>query len=113
MNNGIQSSLLRIYARVRESGILSTGPGRRLFEWCYFTYKVFEAGPVDRLATFVRPGTLVIDVGANIGFFTHRFACWVGDGGGCVLAIEPEDHNVRRLHDLVHRQRLQNHVHCP
>jgi FkbM family methyltransferase len=110
MNSGIQNSLLWIYARIRDTGILSTGPGRRLFEWSYLAYKSFEAGPVDRLATFIHPGTLVIDVGANIGFFTHRFARWVGDAGGRALAIEPEEHNIRRLHELVRRRGFQNRV---
>jgi hypothetical protein len=53
----------------------------------------FEAGPIDRLREFVPAGSLVIDVGTNVGFFSLRFASWVGDCGK-VVAIEPED---RRL----------------
>jgi FkbM family methyltransferase len=39
---------------------------------------------------------VVIDVGANIGFFTARFAKWVGPEGH-VIAIEPEDINLEAL----------------
>jgi FkbM family methyltransferase len=46
----------------------------------------------------------VIDVGANVGFFTTRFAHKVGPAGR-VLAIEPEDLNLRRL-----RKRLDHFI---
>ncbi|WP_189343268.1 MULTISPECIES: FkbM family methyltransferase [unclassified Mesorhizobium] len=63
----------------------------------YPLYKrYFEAGPIDQLREFVPGGSLVIDVGANVGFFTLRFAEWVGDGGK-VIAIEPEDQNYSGL----------------
>ncbi|WP_181167091.1 FkbM family methyltransferase [Mesorhizobium sp. B2-8-3] len=58
--------------------------------------RYFEAGPIDQLREFVPGGSLVIDVGANVGFFTLRFAEWVGDSGK-VIAIEPEDQNYSGL----------------
>lgn len=65
----------------------------RLFLALYGAYKkYFEAGPIDRLREFVPPGSVVIDVGANVGFFSLRFADWVGRTGE-VIAIEPEQHN--------------------
>lgn len=110
MNPTIQSALLKIYRRVGDMGILSNGPGRWLFEATYLTYKSLEAGPVDRLASYVTPGSWVIDVGANIGFFTRRFARWVGKSGGRVLAIEPEDHNLERLKYWLGRNHLGDRV---
>lgn len=109
MNIGIQNALLWLYARIGATRFLSTGAGRSLFERAYLAYKSFEAGPVDRLAVFVRPGTLVVDVGANIGFFTRRFARWVSDGGR-VLAIEPESGNFERLVELVKTKGLHDQV---
>jgi FkbM family methyltransferase len=50
----------------------------------------------------VRPKTVVIDVGANVGFFTLRFASWV-TGGGKVIALEPEAVNCARLRRAVSR----------
>jgi FkbM family methyltransferase len=42
----------------------------------------------DRLHNFVGPGDWVIDVGANVGWYTKRLSDLVGDEGR-VLAIEP------------------------
>jgi FkbM family methyltransferase len=50
----------------------------------------------------VKPGSFVIDVGANIGYFTLHFASWVRNGGK-VLAIEPEAVNYARLERAVTR----------
>jgi FkbM family methyltransferase len=51
----------------------------------------------------VRPGSTVVDVGANIGFFTIHFARWAGRKG-CVLAIEPEFQNLKTLRKRVARE---------
>jgi FkbM family methyltransferase len=44
----------------------------------------------------LRPGMGVVDIGANIGYFTMLSAVLVG-AGGFVLAIEPNPRNVRLL----------------
>ncbi|MBI3798166.1 MAG: FkbM family methyltransferase [Deltaproteobacteria bacterium] len=44
----------------------------------------------------MKPGEVVIDIGANVGFFTKRFARWVSNGG-VVIAVEPETSNFRQL----------------
>jgi FkbM family methyltransferase len=100
----MQRLLLWIYQAVLASGLLRTRAGRTLFEWCYDRYKAwYEAADVDRLQSSVRPGTWVVDVGANIGFFTARFARWVS-GGGRVIAIEPEPLNVASLNRRLRKQ---------
>lgn len=38
----------------------------------------------------------MIDIGANVGFFTKRFASWVS-GSGFVIAVEPETSNFHVL----------------
>ena len=82
------------------------GPFNRLFLAVYGIYKrYFEAGPIDRLQEFVPPGSLVIDVGANVGFFSLRFARWVG-AEGKVIAIEPEERNCNNLVEAVARARV-------
>ena len=97
MNRNFQTVLLALYRAVSSTGLLSTRPGRAMYEWSYDLYKDrFEAGPVDALRQFIKPGTTVIDVGANIGFFSRRFARWVGPGGR-VIAIEPEPANFAGL----------------
>jgi len=97
MNKSLQSGLIGLYRLVKATGGLDTALGRRIFEGSYQLYKDrLEAGPMRMLRSCVRPKTFVIDVGANIGFFTRRFATWVSDGG-MVIAVEPEAMNYARL----------------
>jgi FkbM family methyltransferase len=71
--------------------------GKKIFFMAYHLYKrYFEAGEIGALRAYVSPGSLVVDVGANVGFFTLRFAQWVGSDG-CVIAIEPEVRNFDEL----------------
>src|SRR6267154_3139801 len=106
MKKLMQSMLLGVYRAVNASGVLSTRPGRSLFEWGYHGYKrLLEAGDIRALAALIKPGTVVIDVGANIGFFTRFFADCVS-GGGKVLAIEPEPMNFSRLKEMLEKNKL-------
>ena len=68
---------------------------RSVFEACYEIYKRLIEAP-HALRAHVQPGTIVVDVGANVGFFTRYFAEWTG-ADGRVLAIEPEQQNFERL----------------
>lgn len=89
------------YRAAKASGILDTKAGRALFEAAYDAYKLLvEAGPIRRLQPYAQPGTWLLDVGANVGFFTRRMAGWVA-GGGRVLAFEPEPVNFERLKKAV------------
>lgn len=93
----LQRNLLRANKLLARSHLLSTGWGRSVFEFFYHWYKAcLEVGNIDALASFITPGTTAIDVGANVGYFTKRFAAWVSRGGK-VIAIEPEPINFERL----------------
>jgi FkbM family methyltransferase len=106
----LQSLLLRIYRCVQASGLLSTSWGRAVFEWAYDGYKsLIEAGEIHALADFVQPRSWLVDVGANIGFFTVRFARWVSEGGR-VVAIEPEPMNFERLRHALRKRDLLDRV---
>ncbi len=99
--------LLGFYRLAHAGGVLSTRPGQAVFRICYDAYKShFEAGPVEALRPLVRPGAAIIDVGANMGFFTARFGRWVSEGGR-VIAIEPEATNFSRLRRTVARRGLE------
>lgn len=92
-----QNAMLGAYRLVFAKGLLHVGWGRRLFFALYDIYKnLFEAGPIGGLHAYVPEGGFVIDVGANVGFFTERFARWVGPAGR-VVAIEPEAANFAEL----------------
>jgi FkbM family methyltransferase len=106
----IQRFLLAIADFALRRGLLATAPGRALFEITYQAYKsVLEAPAVESLHPFVGPGDWVIDVGANAGFFSRRFARWTTDGGR-VVAIEPAPDNIARLNTNLARWRLSGRV---
>ncbi len=65
----------------------------------------YEAGTVRRYRALLRPGAVVFDVGAHIGYHTVRFAALVGRSGR-VYAFEPHPANVRLLRRNVERRGL-------
>jgi FkbM family methyltransferase len=105
-------SFLSLYERASKTRLLDNALGRRAFESAYLGYKLLiEAGPVAQLQSVVAPGSTVIDVGANIGFFALRFGRWVGPEGR-VIAIEPERRNMAALRRRVQAARLNGVVEC-
>jgi len=112
MTRRVSGATVALYGRVARTGALDRPRPRRAFESVYLLYKrLLEAGPVDGLRELVADGSTVIDVGANIGFFSLRFARWVGPGGH-VIAIEPEARNVASLRTRVARAGLSGVIDC-
>lgn len=106
----IRNSVVRLFGLASKLGIERLPMFDRSFFTVYAMYKrYFEAGPVDRLKEFVPSGSLVIDVGANVGFFSLYFADWVG-ANGKVISIEPEDRNYRNLVSALERKGLLDRV---
>jgi len=104
----MQRLLLAVYKGVCRTGLMSTRLGRGIFLAAYERYKgICDADHLRALAKLVRPGTTVIDVGANVGFYTRRFAEWVRPGGE-VVAIEPEEVNFSTLKRVIGRRGLVN-----
>jgi FkbM family methyltransferase len=67
----------------------------------------FEIVELQCLRTYAKPGTTVIDVGANVGIFTISLAEAVGSSGR-VMAFEPLPANVKRLQANVDLNKLGN-----
>jgi len=107
LENLVRNSALRIYVWATRLGVQRLPAFDRVFLALYAAYKShFEAGPIERLREFMPSGSTVLDVGANVGFFTLRFARWIGDGE--VIAIEPEEKNYRTLIAALDREGLRH-----
>lgn len=106
-----RDSVVRLFGLTARLGLRRLPLFNRVFLALYSIYKKYEAGPIEALREFVPEGSLVIDVGANVGFFALRFADWVGDAGE-VIAIEPEDHNFNALVGALKREGLSDRVHA-
>jgi FkbM family methyltransferase len=72
--------------------------------------QTFEVGTTDLIKKIVKPGMKILDIGANIGYYTTIFGKLVGDNGE-VWAFEPVARY--REQNLWHIQanHLQDHVH--
>jgi FkbM family methyltransferase len=107
MRRAFQQFILFGYQIARSSGVLSTAWGRRLSKATYSLYKTLFEPSIEHLCFLVHPGTSVVDVGANVGFFTLKFSKWISDGGR-VIAIEPEPANLSMLKQAISRNRAAN-----
>ncbi len=110
VRTAVQHIALRGYrSRVTQS-VLGTPLGRTAFETAYFCYKDWiEAPGSAALRRYVDLDDWIFDVGANIGYFTGKFAAWV-TGAGKVVALEPELANYTRLNQRIAQQRVGDRV---
>jgi FkbM family methyltransferase len=67
----------------------------------------FEPQVRDSLRMLVRPGATVLDLGANIGYFSVLLSSWVGQQGR-VLAFEPQPVMQRELRRNLMRNGISN-----
>lgn len=104
----IQQVLMRSYAIARQSGLWSSVTGGALFYHAYCLYKrLLEREQSRLIRRLARSGSLVVDIGANIGYFTIIMAEAVGDRGA-VLAFEPDAQNLRLMRRAVLRSGFTN-----
>jgi FkbM family methyltransferase len=97
VRGGAQAVALFAYRVLVASGAARVPIIQKVLRIAYKFYKThLETGPINSLQQFVTPGSLAIDVGANIGYFTLKFSEWVGPSGR-VIAIEPDEDNVSGL----------------
>ncbi len=67
----------------------------------------YEQEKQELFASTITPGSVVYDVGANVGFYTLLASELVGDSGR-VIAFEPLPRNVELLRDHIHINNLSN-----
>jgi len=70
-----------------------------LYKRLYFGYKKISDGPkILMLNKWITSGMTVVDVGANIGFYSHLLSALVGSSGR-VHSFEPDPSNYRHLRE--------------
>lgn len=57
----------------------------------------YDAGPITKLSNCLRPGSIVLDVGANIGFWSIPLGRRLAALDGTLYAVEPVPANYARL----------------
>lgn len=68
-----------------------------LYKHLYFIYKrISDKNEIKQIEKFIKPGMTVVDVGANIGFYTLLLSDLVGRKGR-VYSFEPEKSNFNHL----------------
>jgi FkbM family methyltransferase len=104
----LQSGLLAAYELATRTRIIELSPVQRLYARLYFVYKRrVEARCISAVSAWITSGSVVVDVGAHVGFFTVEFARRVGESG-TVLAFEPAQSNVELLRWNLRRFALNN-----
>lgn len=67
----------------------------------------YEKAEIETLCSYIVPGDLVLDIGANIGLYTLPMSRAVGETGA-VIAFEPDPDNVRFLRQNVQANGCNN-----
>lgn len=70
-------------------------------------YRTHEPNTTELLKSMIGDRMVIVDIGANIGYYTLLFGHAVGPSGR-VIAIEPEPENYRLLHGNVRESLLKN-----
>jgi FkbM family methyltransferase len=88
----VEADFARVCTRlgVRFECDLNDHVGRHIY------YGIFERRDVLRLSRIVKPGHVIVDAGANIGYYSLLFARWL-QGSGAVHAFEPFPDTARRF----------------
>jgi FkbM family methyltransferase len=85
------------YSVMHSSGLLSNSLGRSFYRKLYDSYKRSSDAPlIHVLIRDFRPGTIAIDVGANIGTYSKAFSESISTSG-VVLAVEADPNNAEYL----------------
>ena len=89
--------LENIYFLISLTGFFKTSIGIKFYQYIYEKYKkLAERKTLLQIASYIKTGSLAIDVGASIGVYTEVFSNAVGHEGR-VVAIEPDPININAL----------------
>lgn len=87
------------HAKVGQFNVHFDGRDRVIAKYLV-AYGGYEQPCIDLLCSYIRPGDVVLDVGANIGLYTLAMSRAAGPTGK-VLAVEPDPDNLALLRENV------------
>lgn len=110
MNPKLQNFCLKSYRLLVSTGALKILGFQVIFVTLYLFYKkYFEALSPKTIQQFIPKDAVIFDVGANVGFYTIELAKWLNKNGR-VIAIEPEEQNLKALRWRIKRKNLYQKV---
>lgn len=81
---------------------------RRCYQMIYFIGKqITDSSNIRLLKENIKPGNVIIDVGAAFGFYSYMFSK-IAEPNGQIFAFEPDPHYAPFLRDLVEAKKLSN-----
>jgi FkbM family methyltransferase len=106
----VQAIAFEIYSKADHLGIFKFTIVDHTFIKMYYLYKSkLENIDLGLISKYIVPNSYVIDVGANIGWFTLNVGRFLKPGSA-ILAIEPDLVNLRRLRWSVARSEMRDRV---
>lgn len=111
VKKAVQNTLLMLYPLISASGAMATPRGREIVLAAYNAYKSLLEPDLSHLRALVRPGAWLVDIGANVGYYSRKFCAWVSDGGR-VHAFEPERENFQALVQIAAQPAIKNLTEC-
>lgn len=107
-NSPVQHLLVSMHRFVSSRLDLHDGVFGWLYRHIYFAYKeITDRHLITAAGKLAKPDTLVVDVGANVGFFSVMLARRVG---ASLLAFEPDRQNFLTLNRLIDGHGLGNRI---
>lgn len=82
----------------RHHVLITVTPPLSILEEKLLIYGIYDEGVLLQAQTFLSPDDLVLDIGANIGWYSLNFSNWLGKSGS-VISFEPSKRNCDRLLD--------------
>lgn len=95
--------------RMRDGSIMRVDVRSRTEEWAYWTGD-YDGAIIARLRTCLTPGCVVLDVGANVGFYSISLGNTLKTIGGKLFAFEPVPSNVKRIEETISLNGLEKTV---
>ena len=100
----------QVVLRMKHGGLMYVDIRNRTEQWVLWT-GTYDNMIIERLCRCLEPGAVVLDVGANTGFYAIPLGLYLKKLNGTVYAFEPIKKNVERLKENISLNDLETIVH--